>query len=193
MARTAPREPSGSSTVTGASWRCSTPGPGWLSTLGVGAGAHDICISERARKAYITAETENTVTDVDTKTLATIDPGRPAAAPHRTEPRRPHDLVSLASHTAGPEGAPQYAAIDTEQLGHLHDHQRQPGGAVARSFPRSDGDKVYVAHDTGNEVSGRHRNRQHRLQHLPNPEGGGSRSPPGSATGSGCRRAATAL
>jgi streptogramin lyase len=38
-----------------------------MRTLHVGAGAHDICISGRAGKAYITAETNNAVTTVDTK------------------------------------------------------------------------------------------------------------------------------
>jgi DNA-binding beta-propeller fold protein YncE len=40
-----------------------------ISTMPVGAGAHDICISEQVHKAYITAETINTVTTVDTRTL----------------------------------------------------------------------------------------------------------------------------
>src|SRR6478672_335898 len=38
--------------------------------LAVGRGAHDICISEQAHKAFITAETANAVTVVDTDTLA---------------------------------------------------------------------------------------------------------------------------
>ena len=56
-----------------------------LKTLPVGAGAHDICISERARKAYITAESDNAVTAVDTETLATESiPVSPL--PHHVEP-----------------------------------------------------------------------------------------------------------
>jgi hypothetical protein len=53
--------------------------------------AHDICISAQARKTYIMAETINTVTTVDTRTLATeAIGGRPAAAPLRAESRRAH-------------------------------------------------------------------------------------------------------
>ena len=64
-----------------------------LKTLAVGRGAHDICISEQTGKAYITAETDNVVTVVDTETLAkhsiTV---RPAAASRRTQQRRSHHL-----------------------------------------------------------------------------------------------------
>jgi DNA-binding beta-propeller fold protein YncE len=41
-----------------------------LATRLVGRGAHDICISEQIHKAYITAETDNAVSVVDTDTLA---------------------------------------------------------------------------------------------------------------------------
>src|SRR5687767_13181477 len=43
-----------------------------LHTLLVGAGAHDVCISERTGKAYITAEAIHTVTTVDMDTFAKI-------------------------------------------------------------------------------------------------------------------------
>ena len=68
--------------------------------LPVGRGAHDICISERAGKAYITAETDNVVTAVDVETLA-IESIPVAPLPHHIEPS--HDgrfvYVTLASHT----------------------------------------------------------------------------------------------
>ena len=125
-----------------------------VKTLLVGAGAHDICISERAGKAYITAETINTVTTVDTRTLATgsiqVSP-----LPHHVEPS--HDgrivYVSLASHTPT-AGAPQYAAIDTDD--HSVSFTTTSTSRAARSHsphPSLDGAKVYVPHDAGDEVS----------------------------------------
>jgi DNA-binding beta-propeller fold protein YncE len=126
--------------------------------LPVGRGAHDICISEQAHKAYITAETDNVVTVVDTETLATESiPVSPL--PHHIEPSNDgHTIyVSLASHplTLPAIGAPQYAAIDTRD--NSVTYVTTSGNANARSHgvtPTFEGDKVYVAHDTGNEVTG---------------------------------------
>jgi len=126
--------------------------------LPVGRGAHDICISEQVRKAYITAETDNVVTVVDTETLATESiPVGPL--PHHIEPGNDgHTIyVSLASHpqTLPAIGAPQYAAIDTRD--NSVTYVTTSGNANARSHgvtPTLGGDKVYVAHDTGNEVTG---------------------------------------
>ena len=89
-------------------------------TLPVGAGAHDICISERAGKAYITAETINAVTTVDIETLATESiPVGPL--PHHFEPS--HDgrtiYVTLASHTAGGRDAAICGDRHRRQLGQL--------------------------------------------------------------------------
>src|SRR5262245_4327543 len=53
--------------------------------LPVGAGAHDICISEKAGTAYITAETINSVTTVDTRTLE-INSIPVSPMPHHCEP-----------------------------------------------------------------------------------------------------------
>ncbi len=126
-----------------------------LTTLLVGAGAHDICISERARKAYITAETVNAVTTVDTKTLATesIDV---SPLPHHIEPS--HDgrtiYVSLASHTST-VGAPQLAAIDTDDNSvSFTTTSANPAARSHGPHPSLEGETVYVAHDLGDEVSG---------------------------------------
>ena len=82
-----------------------------------GRGAHDICISERAGKAYITAETDNAVTAVDTETLA-MDSIAVGPLPHHIEPS--HDghtiYVSLASHTPAGAASAQYAVIDTATI-----------------------------------------------------------------------------
>ena len=126
-----------------------------VTTLPVGAGAHDICISERARRAYITAEAINTVTTVDTTTLA-MEAIAVAPLPHHCEPS--HDgrtvYVSLASHSTA-VGSPQYAAIDTDD--HSVTFTTTSHNSAARSHgphPSLDGETVYVAHDTGDELTG---------------------------------------
>jgi DNA-binding beta-propeller fold protein YncE len=126
-----------------------------LKTLLVGAGAHDICISERAGKAYITAETINAVTTVDTETLVT-DSIPVTPLPHHIEPSPDGRTiyVSLASHTPT-MGSPQYAAIDTDD--NSVTYVTTSHNASARSHgphPSLDGDTLYVAHDIGDEVSG---------------------------------------
>jgi DNA-binding beta-propeller fold protein YncE len=122
--------------------------------LGVGAGAHDICISEHARKAYITAETVNQVTVVDTRTLEVevIDVG---PLPHHIEPSADGKTiyVSLASHSPA-VGAPQYAAIATSD--NSVTYVTTSSNPLARSHgprPSPDGQTVYVAHDTGDELT----------------------------------------
>jgi DNA-binding beta-propeller fold protein YncE len=122
--------------------------------LPVGRGAHDICISERAGKAYITAETDNVVTAVDVETLA-LESIAVGPLPHHIEPS--HDgrfvYVTLASHTTA-FGSPQYAVIDTSD--HSVTYTTTSANPSARShavYPTPDGETVYVAHDVGNEVS----------------------------------------
>jgi DNA-binding beta-propeller fold protein YncE len=126
--------------------------------LAVGRGAHDVCISEQSRKAYITAETDNAVTVVDTDTLATESiPVGPL--PHHIEPSNDgHTIyVSLASHptTQPAPGSSEYAAIATRDDSVTY--WTSSDNAAARSHgvtPTLGGDKLYVAHDTGNEVTG---------------------------------------
>ena len=129
-----------------------------LERRGVGTGAHDICISEKAGKAYITAEADNAVTVLDLETLAkeSIPVG---PLPHHIEPS--HDgrkiFVTLASHpmVVPPPGTPAYATIDTED--NSVTYTASSPNAAARShavFPTPDGERVFVAHDTGNEVTG---------------------------------------
>ena len=122
--------------------------------LSVGAGAHDICISERAGKAYITAEAINQITTVDIKTL--VREAIPVGPlPHHIEPS--HDgrtvYVSLDSHPLAPvpPGTARYAAINTED--NSVTYTTTSVNPLARSHgprPSFDGETVYVAHDTGN-------------------------------------------
>ena len=95
------------------------------------------------------------VTTVDIKTLATESiPVGPL--PHHIEPS--HDghtvYVSLASHTST-VGAPQLAVIDTRD--NSVSYTATSHNLAARSHgphPSINGDKIYVAHDTGNELTG---------------------------------------
>ena len=155
----APKEASGSSIVTSGSSRSSTPRPGRFSrSWRWEAGAHDICISEKAGKAYITAEADNAVTTVDLETLAkgSIPVG---PLPHHIEPS--HDgrsiFVTLASHpmTVPPPGTPAFATIDTDDNSVTYTAtSANPAARAHAVFPTPDGDRMFVAHDTGNEVSG---------------------------------------
>ena len=124
-----------------------------LATRPVGAGAHDICISEQAGKAYITAETIGIVTTVDLETLA-MESIPVGPLPHHLEPS--HDgrtiYVRLASHSAA-VGAPQYAAIDTDDQPVSYGHERQRGARSHGPHPSLDGETLYVAHDIGDRVS----------------------------------------
>ena len=191
----AARAPSGSSTATRGPWRSSTRTDGTvLETLVVGAGAHDVCISERAGKAYITAETINMVTAVDIETLATESiPVEPPAPPLRAEPRRADPLrhPGIAQH--GRRGPSIRGHRYDDQLRQLRDDQQQSRRTIPRtSTRRSTARRVYVAHDVGDAVSRVDtRPADLELRSRPRSRGRRKRSPPGSATGCGCRRAAT--
>ena len=91
-----------------------------LKKLAVGRGAHDICISEQTGKAYITAETDNMVTVVDTETLAgtrsrlarcriTSNPATtatPSTSAWRRTPRRWARLLYMRSSTPATTRSP---------------------------------------------------------------------------------------
>src|SRR4051812_15139341 len=127
-----------------------------LERMTVGAGAHDICISEHAGKAYIMAETINSVTTVDTRTLA-IDVIPVGPLPHHCEPSDDGRVVyvSLASHPTTPTpGIAQVAVIDTDD--NSVSYLTSSTDPLARSHgphPSHHGDTLYVAHDTGNAVT----------------------------------------
>jgi DNA-binding beta-propeller fold protein YncE len=136
-----------------------------LKRVPVGAGAHDICISEKAHKAYITAETINVVTAVDISSLdigtsTFISDSIPVSPlPHHCEPSRDERTiyVSLASHPMAPNPAipPQYAAIDIDD--NSVTYTTTSSSPAARSHgvnPSFDGLKIYVTHDTGNQLTG---------------------------------------
>ena len=126
-----------------------------LATIPVGAGAHDICISDHAGKAYIAAESINAVTIVDTKTLATTSI-TVSPLPHHVEPSADGRsiYVSLASHTTT-LGAPQLAIIDTADNSVAYvTTSSNPAARAHGPSPSHDGKTIYIAHDTGDEVTG---------------------------------------
>ncbi len=128
--------------------------PRFAQPLPVGRGAHDICISERSGKAYITAEADNVVTVVDVETLL-VESIPVAPLPHHIEPSDDGRLVyvTFASHTTT-SGTPQYAVIDTRD--HSVTYTTTSTNPAARThavYPARHGDTVYVAHDLGDEVS----------------------------------------
>ena len=127
-----------------------------IATLSIGAGTapHDVCISERSKKAYVTAEAIDQIVVVDLRTLRkqSIAVG---PLPHHCEVS--HDgetlYVSLASHTPA-VGSPRVAVIDTET--DAVSYITTSNDAAARShglFASREGDKLFVAHDTGNALS----------------------------------------
>ena len=163
-----------------------------LETLVVGAGAHDVCISERAGKAYVTAETINMVTAVDIETLATESiPVSPL--PHHCEPS--HDgrilYVTLASHSMT-VGAPQYAAIDTTD--HSVSYVTTSSNPAARAhapYPSLDGEPstwhtMSATRSRASTPRPAHRASSRRSRGPKKP------LPPGLEICCGCRRAATA-
>jgi DNA-binding beta-propeller fold protein YncE len=126
-----------------------------ITTMPVGAGAHDICISERAGKAYITAETINTGTTVDTRTLD-IDSIPVSPLPHHVEPSDDGGTicVTLASHTST-VGAPEFAAINTADNSVSYTPtSTNPLARAHGPHPARRGKQVYVAHDVGDQVTG---------------------------------------
>jgi DNA-binding beta-propeller fold protein YncE len=127
-----------------------------LTTVSIGPGTapHDVCISERSKKAYVTAEGVDQVAIFDLRTLKkqVISVG---PLPHHCEVS--HDgetlYVSLASHTPA-VGAPRVAVIDIES--NAVSYLTSSNDAAARShglFASREGDKLFVAHDTGNALS----------------------------------------
>ena len=123
-------------------------------SIGLGTAPHDVCISERSKKAYVTAEGTDQVVVVDLRTLRKQSiPVAPL--PHHCEVS--HDgetlYVSLASHTPA-VGSPRVAVIDTETnaVSYLVT-SNDPASRSHGLFASREGDKLFVAHDTGNALS----------------------------------------
>ena len=118
-----------------------------LATAPTGAGAHEVAISNDVDKAYITNENENTVSIVSTRTLAgrTIPLG---PRPHHAEPSRDGETILV-----GLVGTNVVAAIDAE-TGQVSTYTSSSNPAATAHGPFLRDETIYVAHETGDEVTG---------------------------------------
>ena len=118
-----------------------------LATLPTGAGAHEVAISNDVDKAYITNENENTVSILSTRTLAgskfPLGPG-----PHHAEPSRDGKTILV-----GLVGTNAVAAIDA-QTNQVSTYTSSSNPAATAHGPYLQDETIYVAHETGNEVTG---------------------------------------
>jgi len=119
-----------------------------LSTEPTGAGAHEVAISKRVHKAYITNETDNSVSIVSTRTLDDSElPLGPA--PHHVEPSRDGRTILV-----GLVGTNAVARIDARTGEVTRTYTSSANPAARAHGPYLLGDTIYVAHETGNEVTG---------------------------------------
>jgi YVTN family beta-propeller protein len=119
-----------------------------LATEPTGAGAHEVAISKRAHKAYITNETDNSVSIVSTRTLE--DEKLPLGpSPHHAEPSRDGRTILV-----GLVGTNVVAAVNAK-TGEVSRRYTSSSNPDARAHgPYLLGGTIYVAHETGNEVTG---------------------------------------
>jgi DNA-binding beta-propeller fold protein YncE len=111
-----------------------------------GAGAHDVAISDGAQSAYITNENEDTVSIVSTRQpeATKIDLG---PQPHHVEVSRDGDKVAV-----GLVGTNAVAVIDAA-TGETENVTSSANAAAAAHGPYLVDDTLYVAHETGDEVT----------------------------------------
>ncbi len=118
-----------------------------LSTMPTGAGAHEVAISDRERKAYVTNENENTISILSTRTLASqkIELG---PRPHHAEPSRDGEMILV-----GLVGTNRVAAIDAD-TDQVREYKSSTNVAARAHGPSLSRGTIYVAHETGDEVTG---------------------------------------
>ena len=111
-----------------------------------GAGAHDVAISDDAHRAYITNENEDTISIVSTlqPDAIKVDLG---PQPHHVEVSRDGDTIAI-----GLVGTNAVALIDTE-TGQTENYTSSANPAAAAHGPYLLDDTLYVAHETGDEVT----------------------------------------
>lgn len=119
------------------------------STIATSAGAHDVALSHRTRRAYVTNELDNSVSVISTGTLAQraipLGPG-----PHHVE-----SAGDGRTMLVGLVGTNRIGAIDTAT-----DKVREyvsSANAAARAhaaYRARGGALIYVAHETGDELTG---------------------------------------
>ena len=118
-----------------------------LETRKTGLGAHEVAISDAVGKAYITNETANTVSIISTRTLEATSIAL-GPLPHHVEPSRDGRTILV-----GLVGTNVVAAIDarTDESVPYTSSENQ---AARAHGPYLRDDTIYVAHETGNEVTG---------------------------------------
>ena len=111
-----------------------------------GAGAHDVAISDDTDSAYITNENEDTISIVSTRQPEAIkvDLG---PQPHHVEVSRDGDTIAV-----GLVGTNAVALIDTE-TGQTQNYTSSANPEAAAHGPYLLDDTLYVAHETGDEVT----------------------------------------
>ena len=112
-----------------------------------GAGAHEVAISDQAHRAVITNENDNTIS-----ILSTREPGAPV--PVALGPRPHHVEVSRDGGTfaVGLVGTNAVALIDAD-TGHTTTYTSSDNPAAAAHGPYLRGRTLYVAHETGDEIT----------------------------------------
>src|SRR5262245_7698439 len=118
-----------------------------LATQATGVGAHEVAITKKVRKAYVTNENENTVSILSTRTLAgskiSLGP-----RPHHVEPSHDGETILV-----GLVGASLVAAIDARSDQAVTYTSSSNPGATAHG-PYLLGETIYVAHELGDVVTG---------------------------------------
>ena len=118
-----------------------------LATRPVGAGAHEVAISDDVDRAYVTNENENSISILSTRTLA----GSKVALgprPHHVEPSRNGETILV-----GLVGTNVVAAIDA-RTGRTARFTSSSNPAATAHGPALRDDTIYVAHELGDEVTG---------------------------------------
>jgi YVTN family beta-propeller protein len=118
-------------------------------TFLTGAGAHEVAIAEQARQAYVTNETENTVSVLSTRTLL----GHKLALgprPHHAEASKDGRRVLVGLYDAN-----RIAVINT-RTGIVREYttSTNPAAKAHSGVLSRDGKTIYVAHEVGDEVTG---------------------------------------
>ena len=120
----------------------------------VGAGAHDVVVSEHARKAYVTAEGLDEIAVVSASALKWLENIPTGDAPHHASIDRSGRTVAV-----GLVGTNQIALIDTETDQEVARHSTTASTTAKAHAPAFSpfGHFIFVPHETGNLLTILHR------------------------------------
>lgn len=118
-------------------------------TISTGSGAHEVAISQRESKAYVTNESENTVSILSTKTLV----GRKISLgprPHHAEVSKDGRAVLVALFDSN-----RIALIDTDTDDVVqYDTSNDEAARAHSGYLSRDHETIYVPHEIGDQVTG---------------------------------------